>query len=209
MNKISLSIAMLFVCMAGFSQEKESKPAKVRGSYFNIGYVNSKLNQDEIGKIENDWGAFFATGKTFYLHKKPILNFIKFGIDATWFDLSYSQYKLETLWDEETFHHAEASMHVGPSVTFTPVNGLNISGYFRYAPTFSAIYSTANNYSLGYATRFVGGASLSYKVFGVGFESRFGKSDLEPFNVLLDEDGEGDKVSTRLTGFRVYITFRY
>lgn len=211
MKKISLFTFMLFVCMTAFSQEEESKPDKLRSKYFNIGYAESKLKQDGFDQLKCKWGASFSVGKTFYLHKKPIANFIRFGIDATWFDLTYANYKFSLDGGKENFHQAEAAMHVGPSVTFTPVNGLNICGYFRYAPTFSAIYSTANdNYNLGYATRFVGGASLYYKFLGVGFESRFGNSKIEPFTAFLYDGMEGtDRIKTKLTGFRVYLTFRY
>ena len=208
-RKISLMFCMLFVCMTAFSQEEESKPAKVRSSFINFGYAESKLNQDDFEQLKCDWGASFTIGKTFYLHKKPIANFLRLGIDASWFDLTYANYK-NPFEVEGTFHHAEAAMHVGPSITLTPVNGLNICGYFRYSPTFSAIYSTINdNYNLGYATRFVGGASLSYKFFGVGIESRFGNSKIEPFGAFVIEGEDAEKVKTNLTGFRVYITFRY
>lgn len=209
MKKIGFLLVMLCVCMTAFSQEEESKPAKVRSNYVNIGFAESKLNQDYFPQLKSDWGAHFTIGKTFYLHKKPILKFIKFGIDATWFDLNYANYKVGE-WEKETFHHAEAAVHVGPSVTLTPVNGLNISAYFRYAPTFSALYSAANdNYNLGYATRFVGGASVSYKVIGVGFEARFGKSKYEPFEAFLVDIEDVEKINTKLAGFRVYLTFRY
>lgn len=211
MKKISLLMFMLFTCMTAFSQDEESKPDKVRSNYFNIGYAESKLNQDGFDQLKCDWGASLTFGKTFYLHKKPILNFIRFGIDATWFDLNYANFKFDFTDGKEHFHNAEAAMQVGPSVTFTPVKGLNICGYFRYAPTFSAIYSTANNnYNLGYATRFVGGASLSYKFFGIGIESRFGNNKIEPFSAFFAEDDlDVDKIKTKLTGFRVYLTFRY
>jgi len=211
MKKISLLTVMLFACMTAFSQEEEIKPTKMRSKYFNIGYAESKLKQDGFDQLKCKWGASLTVGKTFYLHKKPIANFIRFGIDATWFDLTYANYQFKFEDGKENFHNAEAAMHVGPSVTFTPVRDLNICGYFRYAPTFSAIYSTANNnYNLGYATRFVGGASLYYKFFGVGFESRFGNNKTEPFSAFLtDDDMDVDKMKTKLTGFRVYITFRY
>ena len=201
---------MLFTCMTVFSQEEESQPDKVRSSYLNIGYAESKLKQDIYPQLKCDWGASITFGKTFYLHKKPIANLIRFGIDATWIDLNYAKYKFYYNEKKENIHNAEVAMHVGPSVTFTPVNGLNICGYFRYAPTFSAIYSTANdNYNLTYATRFVGGASVSYKFFGVGFESRFGNCKYDDFMAFAKEIEDPLKIKTKLTGYRVYLTFRF
>lgn len=214
MKKTLLSMVMLFVCMTAFAQDEDAQDRaswKVPTTYLNIGYVESKLKQDDFDQLKSDWGASITIGKTFFLHKKPVANFIRFGIDATWFDLSYANYKLNDFGLKETFHHAEAAMHVGPSITLTPVKGLNISGYFRYAPTFAALYSTANdNYNLGYATRFVAGGCLSYKFFGVGFESRFGINKFDPFEEFVFEDHEDiEKIKTNLKGFRVYLSFRF
>ena len=209
MKKICLLIALFAVCTTAFSQEEDSKPAKSRSSYVNIGYAESKLNQDDFSQLKSEWGASFTIGKTFYLHKKPILKFIKFGIDASWLDLTYANYEVKPYFEKkETFHHAEAAIHVGPSITLTPVNGLNLCGYFRYAPTFSAMYG-GDTFKCAYATRFVGGASLSYKAIGVGFESRFGNSKFTPFYAFFDEVEDAGKIKTKLTGFRVYVTFRY
>ena len=76
---------------------------------------------------------------------------IRFGLDATWFDLNYTNYKLEYRWednyDEEeepetsNFHQAEIGMQVGPSVTVNPVGKLNVNAYFRFAPVFQ-LYTT-------------------------------------------------------------------
>lgn len=209
MKKTILLLAALFACMAVYSKGEE-KPARVRSSYFNLGFAESKLDQDDFGQMTSDWGAFFAVGKTFYLHKEPILNLIKFGIDATWFDLTYAHYKPEVLWRKGTFHHAEAAVHVGPSVTVTPLDGLSVNAYFRYAPTFSAIYSTTeDHYNLSYATRFVCGATVSYKVIGVGVETRFGMNNIDPLAAFYTGADGVDKVKTKLRGFRVFVTFRY
>lgn len=208
MKKICLLLSLLFVSMAAWCEDN-AQADKPRNKYFNIGFSRSKLNQDDFPQLKSKWGAALNVGKTFYLHKKPVLKFLRFGIDATWFDLTYGQYKVETIVDRETFHHAEAAMQVGPSVTFTPISGLNVNAYFRYAPTFSALYCPADNhYDLGYATRLVGGASVTYKFIGVGIESRFGWSKVDEFSQFLGYGGD-DRESTKLTGFRVYISFRY
>ena len=206
MKKTILLIAMLFACMANYAQDDHAD--KVRSTYINIGYAESKLSQDDFPQLKCDWGAFFSVGKTFYLHKEPILGLLKFGIDATWFDLTYASYKVPTHGDNnETFHHGEASIHVGPSVTVSPLSGLNVCGYFRYAPTFSGLYAN-DEFNCCYATRFVGGASVSYRFFGVGIESRFGGCKYKPFS-YNGKDDDVDKVTTSLTGYRVYITFRF
>lgn len=169
------------------------------------------MEQDNLPKLKSNYGVGFTVGKTFYLHKKPIANCLKFGIDATWFDINYTNYKIEhiTYWgtDKYDYHQGEVSMHVGPSLTITPVKNLNIVGYFRYAPTFSGIYAN-DEFSGNYASMFVGGASLSYGVIGIGIESRFGDCKYNAFS--FEEDVEdGDKAKTTFSGFRAYISFRF
>ena len=76
---------------------------KDRSKYFNLNYVNQKLSPDIDGwdklgggELKSDFGAAIVWGKTYYLHKKPLAGMIKFGIDWSWMDLNYAQYKLET-----------------------------------------------------------------------------------------------------------------
>lgn len=98
-------------------------------------------------------------------------------------------------------------MHVGPSLTITPVKNLNIVGYFRYAPTFSGIYAN-DEFSGNYASMFVGGAFLSYRVIGLGIESRFGNCKYHAFS--FEEGAEdADKVKTTFSSFRINIFFKF
>ena len=66
----------------------------------------------------------FSVGRTFYLHKKPMGKVLKFGIDATWFDLAYTNYDVQhiTYWETNNFqiHEVEAGMQIGPSLTLNP-----------------------------------------------------------------------------------------
>ena len=49
---------------------------------------------------------------------------LKFGIDATWFDLAYTNYDVQhiTYWETNNFqiHEVEAGMQIGPSLTLNP-----------------------------------------------------------------------------------------
>ena len=63
---------------------------KKRAKYFNIGYITNQTLTDKVdaeAEWKSDFGVSLTFGKTYYLHKKPLLNMIKFGIDATWFEL--------------------------------------------------------------------------------------------------------------------------
>lgn len=63
--------------------------------YMNIGYVNQSLTRKENGggTWKSEIGFNYGQGRTYYLHKKPILGMIKFGIDWTFYDVNFVKYK--------------------------------------------------------------------------------------------------------------------
>ena len=161
--------------------------------------------------LESNYGVSFSVGRTFYLHNRPIGGILRFGLDATWFDINYTNYKIKHITylgtDNYQYHQGEASVHIGPSMTINPVGKLNLHGYFKYAPSFSMLYAQGALYG-NYATFFVGGVSISYGTIGLGIESRFGNSKYKEFS--SDEEGGitiGDK--TKYNGFRVYLMFNF
>ena len=147
MKKISF-ILLALLCWSSMVSAQENNN-RLRKKYRNLSFVKqefepaSYFGMDQT--LKSNFGAAFTVGRTFYLHKKPIAGLIRFGLDATWFDLNYTNYKLEYRWednyDEEeepetsNFHQAEIGMQVGPSVTVNPVGKLNVNAYFRFAPT--------------------------------------------------------------------------
>ena len=180
-------------------------------NYFNIGFVNTTMEQDGMPKINSNYGASLTFGKTFYLHKKAVANLIKFGIDATWFDLTYTNYDVKhiTYWEEKKYqvHEAEFAMQVGPSLTVNPISKLNILGYFRYAPSYSCYYAN-EKFGGSYASYWVGGCSVSYSVIGLGIEARFGNGKFN--NVLpIGSDESSGRTPVHTSGFRTYLTFKF
>ena len=177
--------------------------------YRNIGFVKSTMSQEGFPDLKSNYGANLTFGRTYYLHKTPVLNLIKFGIDATWFDLNYTNFDI--LYEEEGYsekyqlHQAEVAMQVGPSITLMPFPKFNIHTYFRYAPSFSCNY-VDEEFQGNYATFFVTGGTVSYKNFGLGMEARFGHTEFEPF--LYYEDPI-EKVKTKTKGFRAFITLKF
>lgn len=200
-----ISILTVSVCFAQGDSNKSRK------KYINFGFVNTKMSQDGMPELKGNYGASFTVGRTFNLHKKTIGGMLRFGLDATWFDLNYTNYKIKYITDWETencqYHQAEISMHIGPSVTINPVGNLNIHGYFRYAPSFSTLYADDTFYG-NYATFFVGGASISYGVIGLGIESRFGNCK---YNEFYPDNDKETCISnkTKYNGWRVYLNFRF
>ena len=100
---------------------KEVKEFRGRRGYFNIGYAWEKLEAADFPSENESEMAFFLTwGKTFYLHKKPIANMLKIGLDFTWTDITYAKYEVENLVEESsdfmgvtfpTFYVEKSDMH--------------------------------------------------------------------------------------------------
>lgn len=187
-------------------------PVKERPRYFNISYGKQTLKFGEGDAIKSDYAAAITRGRTYYLHKKPIAGLIRFGLDWTTFDLNFAGYseKYEEYGETEKYnmYQLEAGMHVGPSVMVTPLPGLGVNAYFRYAPSFTAFYDSEEFY-YNYGSFFVVGGAISYKVISLGVESRWGSSKFK----LEDEDAFGDlskeKIKVKTSGTRIYLGFRF
>lgn len=218
---------------------------KDRSKYFNLSYVKQTLSPDIDGwktlgggELKSDIGAALVWGKTYYLHRKPLARMIKFGLDWSWMDFNYAQYKLETYDydtnkpDSEKAHQLEYGMQIGPSVTINPIHHLKVSAYFRVTPSYSMMYVNEEFYH-HYATFCNTGFAVSWKVLSVGCEWRWGKANYNGLSVDLDDltgdydesdFGNGsdidmpsvddvlvslDKVKLKTKSVRVYLSFRF
>lgn len=82
-------------------KKKEDEPHSLerriwndRAKYFNISYVKQSLSvPDDNCAWNNDLGVAITSGRTYYLHKKPILGMIKFGLDWSYLDINFGMYK--------------------------------------------------------------------------------------------------------------------
>ena len=170
--------------------------------------------------MKSDFGAAIVWGKTYYLHKKPLAGMIKFGIDWSWMDLNYAQYKLETydydtdeLYSEKA-HQLEYGMQIGPSVTINPVHHLKVSAYFRVTPSYSMMYLNDEFYH-HYATFCNTGFAVAWKVLSVGCEWRWGKASYDGLGLNLDIPSADDVLTDlqdlklKTKSFRVYFSFRF
>ena len=176
---------------------------KERAKYFNIGYVNQTLKEQDTGvKYKSDFGVSLSSGKTYYLHKKPIAGMIKFGLDWTWLDINYakSTWTDKTDIDEETgkpytgaMHQAEIGMQFGPSLTINPVHHLKVSGYFRVTPSYSGLYMD-ETFHHHYVTMWNAGCALAWKLLSVGVEWRWGTAKYSGLSLgNVNEDSLGDE----------------
>lgn len=205
---------------------------KDRSKYFNLGYVNQTVKDKTLGReIKSDFGVSLSNGKTYYLHKKPLAGMIKFGLDWTWLDINYAKSGLET-YDADTgelyssdMHQAEIGMQFGPSVTINPVHHLKVSGYFRFAPSYSGLYVDDTFYH-NYVSMWNAGCAVAWKVISVGVEWRWGTAKYNglTFDEAFNEDSYGDedvsmddvmdkmsagKSKFKTNSVRFYVSFRF
>lgn len=214
--------------------EKNRSIWKERAKYFNIAYVNQTLtpdieNWEKLGgqELKSDIGAALVMGKSYYLHRKPIVGMIKIGLDWSWVDFNYAQYKVGEEGSEgsEKAHQLEYGMQIGPSVTVNPIHHLKVSAYFRVTPSYSMMYLNEELYH-HYATFCNTGLAVAWKMISVGCEWRWGKAAYDGLTVDLDNIGgdysdEGIDVDTsnvvqdlpnqklKTKSFRAYISFRF
>ncbi len=205
-------ICMSVSAQSSFYDDTPSKSQRLRPKYFNLNFSSEKISAGDLFSLKSNIGAAITTGRSYYLHKTPIAGMIRFGIDATWFDLNYTNYKSEEFYpdteesDNMTMHKAEIAMQVGPSITINPISHLNVHAYFRYAPTFAALYDGAG-IGGNYASYFVAGGMVSYGVIGLGVEARWGNCKYKAFG----SDGEDlmGGLKLKASGLRAYVSFRF
>lgn len=205
MKKIILIAALIVSSVYSYAQDTDKE---WRRKFINLSFTNATMSQDNVQDLKSNYGAAFTVGRTFFLHK-PIGDMLRFGIDATWFDINYTNYDIEhiTFWETNKYqyHQGEVSMHVGPSITFEPIKKFAVHAYFQYAPTFAALYTGDSKTFYGnYASLWVAGGNISYSVIGLGIEGRFGKTNYKPFG-----SSDSDNINSSLSGFRAYITFKF
>lgn len=216
----------LLLLMLGFliTTQATAQDNELRKKYINVGFSTIERTQDDFPSLKSNFGAAFTVGRTYFVHKEPIARMIRFGIDATWFDINYTNYKIEYRYQEQqkyesetvSLHQAEIGIQAGPSITINPLSKLNIHGYFRYAPSYSALYGDQSIQG-GFASYFVGGGAVSYGVIGLGIEARFGGTSYKPFGLGQgeeeddrdDPDASSATLKSKFSGMRIYLTFRF
>ena len=206
MQKIKFLVIIFLVLsvVKGVNAQVDNEP---RAKYLNLSYMKATM-ENEGYKVKSDYSAGLTAGRTFYVHKKPLAGMIRIGIDWSYLDLNFSQFteRDDDIYDEEwKTYKIEAGMHVGPSVTVSPVENLHLNAYVRFAPCYSGITdSDFDKISSAYASFFVTGASVSYNVISLGLENRWGTTKYKE-----DYDGESYNYDIKMSGPRFYIGFRF
>lgn len=201
-----------------------------RRKYLYIAYGNQKISSD-FYEMKSDMAFALISGRTFYLHKKPIAGRLKFGLDWNILDINFAKYpdlassgtsslSVDVEPVDLGVMQIEAGMGIGPSITVNPVSHLKAALYFHVTPSYSAMMQNEELYH-HYATFFNAGLTVSYKVISLGIESRWcGKTSydgvaLSRIENIYDDNGVfhdpfesiGNKMKTNT--FRVFIGFRW
>lgn len=176
-----------------------------RSKYFYVAYGMTSLDRGSgQPKLNSNFAVSIGRGKTYYLHKKPLLGMIKFGLDWTFFDIAVAQYGVAkglSAEDDSDIYKGEISMQFGPSITVNPVDFLKVNLYFRYDPSYSMMFNTdGNKFKGNYGSYFNTGLAASYKVISLGYEYRWGSTSYK-----IDDENQTWKTS----GSYFYISFRF
>lgn len=97
-----VTIALLAIGAIVPAQAQNSNYSDIwrRSKSFRFAYVNSDWTPKGCGAFTSNYGFSITNSNTYFVHKQPIAGMIKFGIEATWFDITYVNYKANPDWSE-------------------------------------------------------------------------------------------------------------
>lgn len=98
MKKIVLLAAVCLGLIAPQVKAAEAADIFNRTKTWAIGMANSEWKPEYCSAFKPNYGFMTSLTKTYHVHKKPIGGFLKFGIDASWFDVTYVNYKAAPDW---------------------------------------------------------------------------------------------------------------
>lgn len=187
--------AAVAAASSGKSPVSRSRDVWDKGSkYANFGFVAQSLSGDlgfplETEPLMSDMGFSLSMGKTWYLHRQPIADLVKIGLDWSWLDLNYVRFSAPGPSGIGS-GQLEAAMQFGPSVTFNPAGRVKASVYGRVSPSYSVVAMDDSIFH-HYVTFYNCGVSLAWRVLSFGLEFRQGGARYNVLNLEKTEDEEG------------------
>lgn len=169
-------------------------------------------------KMKSNIGFFLESGRTIFLHKKPLWGKLKFGIDLG-ADVNYI--KFEDYEDPESdygdyfegealisgMHQCDVGALIGALASVNPVGDMRVSAYFRFIPSYSMLVLDGD-VNGSYVSFFTYGGEISWKAIGIGIEGRFGNGKYSSI-MAGSEDMEDIKEKYTTSSLRAYITFKF
>lgn len=223
MKKI-IFVLLLAIGVSGVaSAQDDNAPAPFRKKYRNISFSSQKMSFGDASFSDaSNFGFGFTTGRSYIVHPRPIAGMLRLGIDATWFDINYGNWNQKLADKKWHIHKLDIGLGVGPGIHVNPVSKLGIHAYFRFNPTFTAMFTTIDGLGIngGYASYFTTGGAVSWGVISLGVEARFGGGRYHSFKAGGDGEEEGEegsindffatsKIKHKIKGMRAYVSFRF
>ena len=199
-----------------------------------FGYESNLLQDASGGVYPEKFSIGFSRAKSFWLHRRPIANCLKFAFDMG-LDVNYTLLEDETdnsytgpsgylgtdplpSYDEEASidlpaigsHYFAVGWGLGVSATVNPVAQLRVAGYVHFVPSvgFQVSGLSAN---LGFMPYMKYGCELSYGIFGLGVEWGTAKGecvDLIGEMTATDESYVASKSLLYSNYTKIYLAFR-
>lgn len=172
-----------------------------------IAYDHVTLTDETLGaEYKSQFGIALGRTRTFTLGP-ALLGMLRFGVDATWMDLSYAKFKkgaeLPALDDDASGdlveglvnrvelgkHRLAYNVGVGPCVKFTPLSklpvpvlkGLKVGAYIHWKPGYQLLMFSGDKLKVSHgvmANNFGVGVNISLARVGIGYEYIWGRSKL-------------------------------
>ncbi len=236
MKKAFVLLCFSLTAACAFAADGVESDGYYAKKYFNLAIAKSTLKQEDAGlSMKGKIGFSLSTGRTYYVTGN-LLNFMKVGIDATWFDLTFRQYGngkfIDALMDEyedyyddyyydDYYDYYDEDDDDGPSFP-KKVYELGIGMQVGPSITFNPVKKLDIHVYLRWAPSFVGllGNDLSN---AYGFASAFtsgcsvtwrgmgvgieGKFGPAKLNNLVWDNA--GKVKTKTNGFRFFLNFGF
>lgn len=176
-----------------------------RNSGLRLGYtVSQDLKNENGGKLKSSFGANIAYVWNITLHKKPIFDRVKFGLEFGP-NLNYVQFDenpeflgleksgnsaVDEALDEIElgYHQADIGIKLGASVIVRPftTQDFRVQGFFHVTPSASVLIND-NDVCASFVPFLDYGIELSWKRIGLGIEMRQGSGK---YKVMSDELAE-------------------
>lgn len=225
-----------------YAYEAEQNAAREKRSWSKTSYVNFGYTYDQKYKyvdegieFKSKWGFSFQAGNSFQLPRHAIADYVKIGIDATWFDLSATRYDtpeyngeipgdfdfsdLGSIGDWATkndMYQVTAGMGIGLSLHVAPfthlgagAQPLRVQGFCRFVPSYSAIVAKIDDdteVSGAFCPIMSYGFGIDYRAIGVGMEFRSGEAKYKNF---IDDSDYDAKRKGKFTSGRVYLSIHF